>query len=48
MKELVSPFVRLWDWVSATGGLPGQLLFGCLFVVVILGVGVWFSNRGVK
>jgi len=45
MNELVSPFVRLWNWVTYVGGFPGQIIFCCAIVILILGVSVWFSNR---
>jgi len=45
MKELTKLFVRLWDWVTDVGGFPGQIIFCCLIVILILGVTVWFSNR---
>ncbi len=45
MDELTRPFVQLWDWVSRTGGMPGQILFVCLVIVVVLGLTVWLGNR---
>jgi hypothetical protein len=45
MRELVSPFVRLWTWVTDTGGYPGQIMFCSFVVCLILGVTVWLSNR---
>ena len=45
MKELVNPFVQTWGWVTTNGGLPGQILFSCLAIVVVLGLGLWISNR---
>jgi hypothetical protein len=45
VNELVSPFVRTWNWVTATGGFPGQIMFCCLVVIVVLGTLVWFTNR---
>jgi len=48
MEELSRPFVRLWDWVSSTGGLPGQILFICFVIVVVLGSIVWLGNRRIS
>ena len=45
MNELVSPFARLWNWVTATGGFPGQVIFVSLVVCCIMAITVWFSNR---
>jgi hypothetical protein len=45
MQEIFSPVTRLWAWVTATGGLPGQMIFGGIVACMILGITVWFSNR---
>jgi hypothetical protein len=45
MNELFMPVTRLWDWVTQTGGLPGQIIFGGVVACMILGTVVWFSNR---
>ncbi len=45
MNELTSPFVRLWHWISTTGGFPGQVLFCCAVVMLVLALIVWFTNR---
>jgi hypothetical protein len=45
MNELMSPLTRFWAWITATGGLPGQMIFCAIVVCVVLTVVVWFSNR---
>ena len=45
MDELFRPFARLWSWVENVGGFPGQVLFVCLVLIVIIGGLTWFSNR---
>ncbi len=48
MNELTRPFIRLWDWVSANGGLPGQMLLVIGVLMAVLGLTVWLGNRGVR
>jgi hypothetical protein len=48
MDDLVRPFVQLWNWITHTGGLPGQILFVCLAIIVVLGVTVWLGNRRIS
>jgi hypothetical protein len=45
MDELAMPLTRLWGWVTATGGLPGQMILVGIIACLILGIVVWFSNR---
>ncbi len=48
MDELVSPFVKMWTWVSEKGGMPGQILFACAVIIIVLGVTVWLGNRRIS
>lgn len=45
MEELVRPFQRLWDWVEQVGGFPGQMLFVCVIVMVVIGGLTWYGNK---
>jgi hypothetical protein len=45
MDELIMPLTRLWNWVTYTGGLPGQMIFCGIVACLILAIVVWFSNR---
>ncbi len=45
MDELAWPFERFWSWLTHTGGLPAQIIFGGIVACAILGVVVWVSNR---
>jgi hypothetical protein len=45
MDTLFSPFVRLWNWVETVGGYPGQVLFVCTLVIVVLGLITWVGNK---
>lgn len=45
MDELVSPFVRLWNWVERFGGFPGQLFFVCFLIMLIIGGLTWYGNK---
>jgi len=45
MDILMSPFLRLWNWVENVGGFPGQVFF--ILAVIMLGIGVvtWFNDK---
>jgi hypothetical protein len=45
MNELARPFVNLWNWVERTGGFPGQIVFVCSIVILILGALTWYGNK---
>jgi hypothetical protein len=45
MSELMRPFERLWAWVERVGGFPGQMLFICLIIMLIVGGLTWYSNK---
>jgi hypothetical protein len=45
MEVLWRPLERLWEWVERTGGYPGQLLFVCIIVMVVVGGLTWYSNK---
>lgn len=45
MDELARPFVRVWDWVDEVGGFPGQMLFVCAIVIIVIGGLTWYGNK---
>ncbi len=45
MKDLVSPFVDLWNYVERVGGFPGQVFLCIAILIVILGGLTWIGNR---
>ena len=45
MRELTSPFVRLWKWVEEVGGFPGQVFFCVAVVMIFIGVLTWFNAK---
>jgi len=45
VNELARPFVQLWDWVDRVGGYPGQLVFLCTAIMLIIGGLTWYSNK---
>jgi hypothetical protein len=45
MNELARPFVRVWDWVEQVGDFPGQMLFICIIVILVIGGVTWYSNK---
>ncbi len=45
MTELTRPFIRLWNYVEQTGGYPGQMLFICTVIMIVIGVLTWFGNK---
>lgn len=45
MNEIFSPFVRLWNWVTYTGGFPGQIMFCSVLVILFLGLAMWYGNK---
>jgi hypothetical protein len=45
MNELARPFVRMWDWAEEVGGFPGQMLFICIIVILVIGGLTWYSNK---
>jgi hypothetical protein len=45
MDVLMKPFIRLWHYVDQVGGYPGQMLFICTVIMVIIGGLTWFGNK---
>lgn len=45
VDEIARPFVRLWEWVEQVGGFPGQVLFICGIILVVIGGLTWYSNK---
>jgi hypothetical protein len=45
MDLLMRPFVRLWNYVEQTGGYPGQMLFICVVIMLIVGALTWYTNK---
>jgi hypothetical protein len=45
MAELMQPLERLWNWIDATGGYPGKMMFVCVIIMLIIGGLTWYSNR---
>jgi hypothetical protein len=45
MERLVSPFVRLWEWVAEIGGFPGQIFFVVATLMLTIGGLTWYGNR---
>jgi hypothetical protein len=45
MDQLMRPLERLWNWVAEVGGYPGQMLFVCVVVMVVVGGLTWYSNK---
>ena len=45
MNELGRPFVRAWEWMGNIGGLPGQIFFVVVVIIVIFGTLTWVGNR---
>ena len=45
MDVLMSPFVRLWNWVESVGGYPGQMFFILALIMLGIGVATWFGNK---
>ena len=45
MDVILSPFVRLWHWVEQVGGYPGQVVFVCAVIMLLLGGLTWYGNK---
>ena len=45
MEILMSPFVRLWNWVEEVGGFPGQVFFMLALVMLGIAGATWFNNK---
>jgi hypothetical protein len=45
VSEIAKPFIQLWNWVERVGGFPGQIVFVCSVVILILGVLTWYGNK---
>lgn len=45
MDEIAKPFVQLWNWVERVGGFPGQIVFVCSVVILVLGGLMWYGNK---
>jgi hypothetical protein len=45
VNEIAKPFVYLWNWVEQVGGFPGQIVFVCSVVILILGGLMWYGNK---
>jgi hypothetical protein len=45
MDVLFRPVERLWTWVERVGGYPGQMLFVCVCVMLVVGGLTWYSNK---
>jgi hypothetical protein len=45
MDILMSPFVRLWNWVEEVGGFPGQVFFMLALVMLGIAGATWFNNK---
>ena len=45
MRDLVRPFETAWNWVGTNLGLPGQMLFVCGGIIVVLCLFMWIGGR---
>jgi hypothetical protein len=42
---LFSPILRLWNWIDRVGGYPGQVVFICAVIILVLGGLTWYGNK---